>query len=73
MDKKELSAERIVILDAGEGKVYVRFVPTSMIEEDGDDVLEFLIEKELGQYGVRASDCTYMLVNGDDFINDNTN
>lgn len=63
-----LSAERIVILDASTGKVFVRFVPQSMIELDGDEILEYFAPK----LGLSVSDCTFMVVNDDDFINDDT-
>ena len=62
--KKELSVERIVILDFRTGKVFVRFVPLDMIESDADEIAMYF-ENELK---IHVNDCQYMIVNDEDFL-----
>lgn len=62
------SAERIVILDFTRGKVFIEFVPMSMIEADANEIVISLESK----LGIKESECQYMVVNDDDFITDNT-
>lgn len=58
------STEKIVILDFSTGKVFIRPVPIALIEKDADEIVDFF-EPLLG---IRATDCQYMVVNGDDFL-----
>lgn len=64
----EKSAERIVILNSATGQVLIRFVPLDMIENDANEIVEFFAIQE----GFKESDCQYMVVNDDDFIDDTT-
>ncbi len=66
--KKEKSAERIVILDFRTGKVHIRPVPMSMIEEDAEVIVNYYEDI----LDIHSSDCTYMLVNDDDYMDDTT-
>lgn len=66
--KKELSAERIVILDFRKGKVYIRFVPMSMVEKDADEIVYYFAPK----LNLHHNDCQYMVVNSMDYLDDNT-
>lgn len=60
--------ERIVILDSENGKVYVRQVPESMLEDDGDLILQHFADKE----NFRSGECDFMIVNDDDYLDDTT-
>ena len=62
--KKELSAERIVILDFRTGKVFVRYVPLDMIELGADEIAMYF-ENELE---IHVDDCQYMIVNDAEFL-----
>lgn len=64
----DLSAERIIILDNESGRVFIRFVPTRLIEADGDEILEHFAKA----LKLHAGDCTYMVVNDDDYLDDTT-
>ena len=64
---KEISNEKIIILDFNSGKVFIRNVPIKMIELDADEIVR-KFERILG---IKEKDCQYMVVNGDDFININ--
>ena len=68
MENKK-SAERIVILDFRTGKVFIRKVPMALIESDADEIVAHF-ENELEIHG---NDCQYMVVNDNDFMDDNTN
>jgi len=57
------SDEKIVILDASEGKVYIRSVPQKMIEWDGDRIFDYWAEL----LKLNVSDCEWMIANDDDF------
>lgn len=65
-NKKEKSAEKIVILDAEHGKVFIRSVPLEQIEWDANEIVEAMAEK----LEIRESNCQYMVVNDEDFLDE---
>lgn len=58
----------MVILDFSSGTVVIRFIPMSMIEMDAGDIM---LEMQ-DEWGVKESDCQYMAVGTNDYIDDTT-
>jgi len=59
--------EKIVILDFNLGKVYIRPVPTKMLELDANEIVSKMGKK----LGIKETSCYYMVVNDNgDFLDE---